>query len=240
MDTASTTAALSTALGQWTKFFTRVLVARLEPDVFESHVRLLQSKHPLTPSLIAVLLLRPTPGNHDFPDPRIFQYLQVLLNLKFVDTTTVLKALYRYSTSQARLRREGRDAGELSKAELLWGNSYSTEEVIFYRLTKVVAQSTGIRAAGDAVEVARVMAKWMALFSTVSGLFAADAMDDIYSSQIKEEMESARAAFVMLLLAVCENQTVLNALNRRVAKGTELWTLSRLSLFRLSVPLLTL
>lgn len=220
MDAPSPAAALSAAVAQWTKFLTRALVDRLETDTFEAYVPLLNSKHPLPPVLIAGLLLRPTPGNHDFLDPRVFQYLQVLLKLNLVDTTSVLKALYTYSTSQSRIRRESdAAAADSSKAKLLWGNSYSTEEVIFYRLTKAVAQGTGIRAAKDSIQVVRVMAKWMALFTTVSASFAADAMGEIYPSQLKVEMESARAAFVMLLLGVCENQTVLATLSRPAAKG---------------------
>lgn len=216
----SATAPLAAALGQWTKFLSRALVARLEPDSFESYVPLLQSKHHLPPTVVADLLLRPTPDNPDFPDPRILQYLQVLLKLKLIDTTSVLKALYSYSTSRTQTQSQGEANGDSSKQKLRWGNSYSSEEVIFYRLTKAVAQGTGIKAARDALEVAKVMAKWMALFTAVSASFAADAMGAMYPSQIKGEMESARAAFVMLLLGVCENQTLLATLSKPAAKGT--------------------
>lgn len=218
MDVPPPKAALSAAMEQWTEFVNRALVARLETDKFESYVKLLDSKHPLPPIFIADLFLRPTPGNRDFLDPRIFQYLQVLLKLNLVNTTTVLLALYVHSTSQARVNQDSNAAADSGKAKLLWGNSYSTEEVIFYRLTKAVAQGTGVRQAKDAIQVVRVMAKWMSLYTAVSASFAADAMGDLYPSQIKVEMESARAAFVMLLLGVCENPTVLNTLSRPTAK----------------------
>lgn len=211
--------ALSAALREWIKFLSCALATRLDADTFESYVALLQSQYPLPPAFVADLLLRPSPGNHDFPDPRILEYFQALLKLKLVDTTSVLDALYRYSTSRTKTQGQV-DAGDESlKDRLLWGNSYGTEEVIFYRLTKAVAQGTGIKPAREALLVAKVMAKWMALFTAVSASFAADAMGALYPSQIKEEMETARAAFVMLLLGVCENQTLLTALKGPAAKG---------------------
>jgi mediator of RNA polymerase II transcription subunit 5 len=63
------------------------------------------------------------------------------------------------------------------------------------------------------------MAKWMALFTSASAAFAQDVMGQLQSTQVRDEMEASRAAFVMLLLSVCENQTVLSALSRPYAKG---------------------
>ena len=63
------------------------------------------------------------------------------------------------------------------------------------------------------------MDRWMALFVAASAAFASeDVVDQLHDSQPRE-MESSRAVFAMLLLGVCENPTVLQALSRPSAKG---------------------
>ncbi|GJC93840.1 mediator complex subunit Med5 [Colletotrichum higginsianum] len=65
------------------------------------------------------------------------------------------------------------------------------------------------------------MAKWIALFTDAATAFTVDVMGQLHNSQVREEMESARAAFVALLLGVCENQVVLKAMSKPEAQGFE-------------------
>lgn len=217
-------ASSTAAVDEWKKFLSRSLVARLDVETFQTYVTILHSKCPLPPVPVADIFLRPQPANHDLLDPRVPRYLQVLLQLKYIDSTSILKALYRYSTSHVQsqgARQNGEVQGKGQADVLRWGSSYGAEEVIFYRLTKGVAQGTGIRTPMDAVAVAKIMARWMKLFTTASAAFAADVMGQLQNSSSRDEMESARAAFVMLLLGVCENQVVLGALSKPVAKGED-------------------
>ncbi|KAL2753906.1 hypothetical protein ACRALDRAFT_1041677 [Sodiomyces alcalophilus JCM 7366] len=211
------------ALGQWTRFISRCLARRLDPLKFESFVPHLRSEYPLPPSTIADLFLRPQRNDHNCLDPRIPRYLQVLTKLRYIDTPSILKALYRYSTShkQARSTEQLQDGnrGPVSETDLVrWESSYGAEEVMFYRLTKAVAQGSAISDTDEALEIARIMSMWMTLFTDASTAFAVDAMGQFQSHQVRDEMESARAAFVALLLGVCENQVVLRALGRPQAK----------------------
>lgn len=214
------------ALSQWTRFLSRCLARRLNPEKFASFVPYLRSKYPLPPATVADLFLRPQRNEHDYLDPRIPRYLEVLTNLRYIDTPSILKALYRYSTShkQARNTEEGKDGKRdpVSGVDAMWWeNSYGAEEVMFYRLTKAVAQGSAISDTDEALEVARIMSMWMTLFTDASTAFAVEAMGQFQSHQIRDEMESARAAFVAFLLGVCENQVVLRALGRPQAKGEQ-------------------
>ncbi|KAI0009032.1 Med5-domain-containing protein [Xylariaceae sp. FL0662B] len=206
---------------QWANFLAHCISTRLEPEAFDSYVALLYSKNPLPPAIIADVCLRPQPSNHESLDPRVPRYIQVLANHKRIDTPSILKALYRYSTSHVQSQNAGgAPLGSSSDgdAPLRWGSSYAAEEVIFYRLTKAVGLGAGIKNSGEALEVCKLMAHWMTLFTSVSAAFAQDVMGQLQSPQSRDEMEAARAAFVMLLLGICENQTVLNALSRPFAK----------------------
>ncbi|KAI1391543.1 Med5-domain-containing protein [Hypoxylon trugodes] len=211
---------------EWSKFVARCISSRLDTDTFESYVSLLYSKHPLPPAIIADVCLKPQLENHESLDPRVPRYIQVLAQRGLIDTSSLLKALYKYSTSQTQARKTGSfPHGEAEdKVPLRWGSSYASEEVIFYRITKAVALGTGIRNASDALEVCKLMAQWMTLFTSASAAFAQEAMGQLpnmhlANPQSRDEMEAARAAFIMLLLSICENQMVLNALSRPFAKS---------------------
>ncbi|KAI1444652.1 Med5-domain-containing protein [Annulohypoxylon stygium] len=213
---------------EWARFLDRCISTRLDADVFENYITLLYSKHPLPPAIIADIFLRPQPANHESLDPRIPRYIHVLASRKLIDTPSVLKGLYKYSTSHVQAQKAGHPLPEdpEDKAPMRWGSSYASEEVIFYRITKAVALGTGIENAGDALQICKLTAKWMTLFTLASEAFNHEAMDlnqlnggHMQSSQSRDEMEAARAAFVMLLLGICENQTVLNALSRPFAKN---------------------
>ncbi|KAI8174113.1 Mediator of RNA polymerase II transcription subunit 5 [Colletotrichum sp. SAR 10_65] len=211
------------ALKQWNEFIAMSLATRLDPDKFESYVPFLQAKHPLPPSVVADLFLRPQPHNHESLDPRVPRFLQVLSDLNYIDTPSILEALYKYSTSRAHSREaaQASNGGNPTSQTLRWASSYSAEEVMFYRLTKSVAQGTAIPNTETGLAIAKIMASWIALFTDAATAFTVDVMGQLQNSQAREEMESARAAFVALLLGVCENHTVMKAFGSPEAKMRE-------------------
>lgn len=248
-DSGGTDAAsqVATARREWECFLQRCLVQRLDFDKFAEYAPLLHARHPLGHGPVADLVLRPTSWNKYTLDPRVPHYMQTLLDLGLVDTPAILAALYRYSTchvllaADPRHRKQGGDgeadgggggggdkAGDKAgKNEVTrWQSSFSSEEVIFYRLTKAVAQGLAIRNSRDALDVSAIMARWMTLFTAASAAFQADDEDVIMggagskaSQQKRDDMDNSRAAFVMLLLGVCENPLLLQALGKPFAKG---------------------
>lgn len=209
------------AVDEWDRFLAQCILKRLDPEPFETYVPVLHSRHPLPPAAVADVFLKPQPMNRESLDPRVPRYVQVLSEKKFIDTQSILKALYKHSTSHTQAQAVGHADPEVAQAspETRWRNSYGQEETIFYRLTKSVALGTGIKSSGDATAVCKVVAKWMTLFTSAAAAFAQDIMGQAHSLQSKEDMEASRAAFVMLLLGVCENQTVLKALSGPLARG---------------------
>ncbi|KAK9774220.1 putative Mediator of RNA polymerase II transcription subunit 5 [Seiridium cardinale] len=208
------------AVDEWDKFLAQCILKRLDPEPFETYVSVLYSKHPLPPVAVADIFLKPQLANRESLDPRVPRYVQVLSEKKLIDTPSILKALYKHSTSHTQAQAVGHADAEVAQAspELRWKNSYGQEETIFYRLTKAVALGTGIKSFGDAIAVCKIVAKWMALFTSAAAAFTQDIMGQMHSTQSKEDMETSRAAFVMLLLGVCENPTVLQALSSASAR----------------------
>lgn len=221
----SATSALHTALLYWKQFFTQCIVKRLDTPKFEEFVTLVYSKYPLPPVVIADLFLKPQLNNHYNLDPRIPPYIQVLFRLGYIDTPSILKALYKYSSSHAQSQTqptgiEGQDGAEPAKKTLRWGNSYWVEEFMFYSLTKSVVEDNAISDSGIAFEVVKSISKWMTLFTAAATAFAADMLGQLQASQSRvNEMESARAAFVALLLRLCENEVLVKAVSKPFAKG---------------------
>ncbi|ERT02083.1 mediator of RNA polymerase II transcription subunit 5 [Sporothrix schenckii 1099-18] len=274
---------------QWANFIQRCLATRLDVDRFAQYAPLQQRKHPVSTTVLADLFLRPPApreGQNGFSmsllaaqtcsspiDPRIPAYLQVLLQLGYVDVLSILRGLYRYSTSQG-ARKEaaataaaigtvrgsngnegsilgdskgangdgaGEDTDMLNNASrrsstkkgpggsasgagpVLWANSYNNEETLFYRISRAVRQEDAIHRGRKALAIAACMAAWMDLFVTAASSYASATLGpaDIASQQAQRqaEMEASRAAFAMLLLAVCENESVVAALAQPFAKG---------------------
>ncbi|ORY71831.1 mediator complex subunit Med5 [Pseudomassariella vexata] len=209
-----------TAAKEWSSFLALCIAKRLDFDNFASYVSILSSRHPVTPAVVADVFLKPHPANHESLDPRVPRYVQILTDQKLINTPSILKALYKYSTSHSHQANAVENAQQQQTENTVpwWKSSYGAEETIFYRLTKAVAMGTGIKSASDAIEVCKVMARWMTLFTTASAAFAQDVIGQLHSMQSKEDMEASRAAFVMLLLGIFENQVVLKALSRPFAK----------------------
>ena len=103
-------------------------------------------------------------------------------------------------------------------APLRWKSSYWVEEVMFFRLCKSVHEGQAVRDTNTALEVIKIVSKWLALFAQASSAFAADLLAQMHNLQL--EMESARAAFVPLLLRLTDNPSLLKVIARPVAKGT--------------------
>ncbi|KAK3373899.1 mediator complex, subunit Med5 [Lasiosphaeria ovina] len=228
-------AGLPAAVAQWIKFLSNAHARRLDVEDFASFAPILSSKHPLPRTLVAELLLRPTKDNQDLLDPRVPQYLEALLKLKLVDAPSVLRALYKFSTAHSKAHpapAEGNGAGngnprghaseqqqqQRSQKVLRWRSSYSSEEVIFWRLAKHISVAKAIKTGRDAVELLTVLAKWMTLFADAAAAYSRDAYRTMHSLRAKDELENSRAAFNLLILGVFETETVLSVLGRQEAK----------------------
>lgn len=223
---------LPQALQQWTKFLTLAESKRLDPETFASYAPMLFAKYRLPPSIIADLLLRPTKTNRESLDPRVPQYLGSLLKLRYVNITCVLRSLLRYSTLHGEIAK-GRDtdmdatvAGTEKREFVRWRSSYASEEIIFFRVAKAIAalegnknEVVGIRNGGDAIGVVRVVAYWMVLFTEAATAFARDAFGAVHSLQAKDEMESSRMAFLLVVLGICENPVVLDVFAKNGSQG---------------------
>lgn len=228
----------------WSSFLTRALKTRLDPDKFAEFAPLLAARHHLQPFAVAALFLRPSPWNRYTLDPRLPHYLQTLLDLKLVDLQAVLAGLFRWSTAHTLVPRKEEatpvkgfktEAGGETKPDgdkddvVRWESSFTSEEVMFYRLTKAVGSGSGIRNAKDALEIGLVVAKWIMLFTAASAALPPNNEEDVImggmsgdasaSKKIRDDLENSRAAFVMLLMAVCENPIVLQTLSTPHAKS---------------------
>jgi mediator of RNA polymerase II transcription subunit 5 len=235
--------ALAQAILFWETFIDRCVRERLDTDRFQSFARQVQQKHRLPGPVIADICLRPAPNNSASLDPRIPQYLQILGALGYVDMASILKALYKYSSSHTLVESQqglgetthetnsgGDDAdnknnrsnngikgGEDDQKQVRWKNSYWAEDHIFYALTRWVVEG---RAAGDskaALELVRILSKWVALFTAASAAFATDLLGQVQTAQV--EMESSRAGLVAVLICLRDSPVLLQAISKPMAKG---------------------
>ncbi|KAI0398259.1 mediator of RNA polymerase II transcription subunit 5 [Xylariaceae sp. FL0594] len=205
------------ARGEWAEYMSKCLFSRLSAEEFNDAAPAFYRKHPLPAAALADVCLRPRPSNHDSLDPRIPRFLHVLCQHRFTNVQSVLYALYRYSTLHSLVPPPAGTEAQDSHP-VRWANSYTPEENLFYRLSKAVRLGKAIESTLDGLVICNLMAKWMTLFTTAAAAFAQDVMGQLQNSQSRDEMEATRAAFVMLLLAVCENGKVLLGLSRPAAK----------------------
>lgn len=238
----------------WASFLTHALKTRLAPDKFADYAPLLAARHHLGPFAVADLFLRPSAWNRYTLDPRMPHYLQTLLDLKLVDLQAVLAAMCRWSSAHALVapRRKEEELARGFKSEaggeedekgksgvkkdglVRWESSFTSEEVIFYRLTKLLGSGEAVKDAKDGLEVSIVIAKWMMLFAAASTALSHVHEEDVImggmngdasaSKKVREDMENSRAAFIMLLVHVIDKPIVLKALGSPYAKGA--WFLS--------------
>ena len=218
----------------WTKFLSHSLATRLDTETFESYVQLLAAKHPLSPSHIIDLFLRPTETNDASLDPRIPRYVQAMLALELVTVSSVLRALLRYSSFGIQVGSSNDDAngekvgaeGEKEKEKpngkkkwKRWGHSYATDEMLFYRMAKYITSGSAPRSIPQAVELILVCIQWMELVTT-----AANAQHEILNLAghgNAEEISATTMALGTLLAAVIDNAYIIQALSKGHAlKGT--------------------
>ncbi|KAL2676733.1 hypothetical protein Neosp_010497 [[Neocosmospora] mangrovei] len=200
--------ALRATIDFWKQFVSRCIAKRVDTDRFEVLVQQVYAEHPLPPAVIADFFLRPQPSNDNSLDPRIPPYLQALTRLGYIDTPSVLQALYKYSSSHAQAQQQPNDGDDKNEAAQPpktphikhWKSSYWAEEAIFYSLTKAVVEGRAIPDSTIALDVVKIISKYMTLFTAASTAFAADMLGQLHSPQIRDEMESARAGLVALLL----------------------------------------
>uniref|UniRef100_A0A0D2XC79 Mediator of RNA polymerase II transcription subunit 5 n=1 Tax=Fusarium oxysporum (strain Fo5176) TaxID=660025 RepID=A0A0D2XC79_FUSOF len=231
---AAAAEAMRSAIEYWSQFVARCISQRLDTEKFENYVRLVHDQHPLPPALVADFFLRPQPSNDNSLDPRIPPYLQVLTRLGYVDAPSILKALYKYSSLHAYAQQPNANDGKETEKETeqsddkekdeqkqqvtRWKSSYWAEEVLFYGITKSVVEGKAIRDSKTALDMTRIISKLMVLFTTA---FAADMLEQLHTAQVRDEMESSRAALVALLLRMCENDILVGALVPQITDKLE-------------------
>ena len=226
--------ALQEAAKAWSDFAARCIAKRLDKDRFHDFVQLVHAKHPLPPVLVADFFLRPQPSNHGSLDPRIPPYIQILSQLGYIDAPSILRVLYKYSAlhvhDKAELQplgagAEGGDEADKKPDEeskdktVKWKDSSWAEEVMFYHVIRTVVEGSAFADDKAAMELVSIICKWLRLFVAVNGMFAADLINNKLDRQGREEMETARAAFVPLLLRLVDNIPLVNIINKPFAKG---------------------
>ncbi|KAK4223951.1 putative mediator of RNA polymerase II transcription subunit 5 [Podospora fimiseda] len=228
-------AGIAAAVAQWIKFFSRAEYRRLDPEKFATFARIIFTKHPLPPQIIADLLMRPTASNREALDPRLPHYLEGLLKQKIVNTAAVLGALYQYSTTHTQIQSDpssqnatagaikeepGVDSLPKEKRKVTrWRCSYSSEAVVLWQLARYVNQGTGIRTGRDVIEIVKVLIRWISLFIDVAAAFSRDAFNAMHTQQQRNEVMAARDAFVLFFMAFSENKTVVATLDRPITKS---------------------
>jgi mediator of RNA polymerase II transcription subunit 5 len=143
-----------------------------------------------------------------------------IANVKDTDTAS-LNANHTHNGEETKSSVEKKGSEDKKSNEsvpLRWKSSYWVEEVMFFRLCKSVHEGQAVRDTNTALEVIKIVSKWLALFTQASSAFAADLLAQVHNLQL--EMESARAAFVPLLLRLTDNPSLLKVIARPVAKGT--------------------
>jgi mediator of RNA polymerase II transcription subunit 5 len=219
--------ALRDSLQYWSSFVDKCIAKRLSTEAFDEYVPLIQAEHPLPPFFIAYLFLRPMAYNGYTLDPRIPPYIQILSRLGHVDAPSILKVLFKFSSLHAQLKPlPETEITELdtvmdgiSHGPRRWRSSSWAEEVMFYHVIKLIVEGTAFRDSRTVLELLTVITKWMELFTAVSNVFARDVMGELQSSQAREDMDVAKAAFVPLLLRLVELPALARAISGPNAKG---------------------
>ncbi|KND93570.1 Mediator of RNA polymerase II transcription subunit 5 [Tolypocladium ophioglossoides CBS 100239] len=211
--------ALRESTAYWSNFIARCISKRLDTDRFEEFVPLVYSQHPLAPIFIADLFLKPQPTNDVSLDPRMPPYIKVLSRLGYIDAPSILWTMYKYSSLHAQLRlSQNGDNKEENQTRCRRISSWA-EEVMFYHVIKTVVEGSSFRDSRAALVLVKSICKWMDLFTSASTAFAADVLGQIQSSQVRDEMDVARAAFIPLLLRLVETPSLIKVISKPVAKA---------------------
>lgn len=218
-------------MDQWHHFLSRALATRLGPAEFKTFIQILNTKHPLTSRQIANVFLQPRSDNDITPDTRVPQYLLVLIDLGLVEFADILRSLGQYSSFNApepravenSIHEEAKNKSNLPRR---WKDSYGVEEVIVYRLAKMVTHGASPKTGHEAMDEVVVLTAWMSLMNT------AGATNDIMQSlgtvadDAEGQANGVRQAFGTLLMALTQNLVVLKALGTGCPKGREILSLN--------------
>jgi mediator of RNA polymerase II transcription subunit 5 len=216
----------------WSKFLSHSLATRLDPEGFESYVQLLSAKYSLSPTHISDLFLRPSATNDGSLDLRIPRYVQIMLELELVNIPAILRALRKYSTFGTVLEvqdAEGQskgvstdgEKGRRQKAEerrKRWTNSYAAEETLFYQAAKYITSGSAPKDIQETIDLILVSTKWIDLVSSAGN--KANEMLNLGHAQA-QEMSATTTALGTLMVAVVDNERVVQALSKKSCpKGT--------------------
>lgn len=218
------------SIAYWAGFLDKCLHERIDIDRFQRFVSLIQKEHRLPSRALADLLLRPSAHNNASLDMRIPLYLHALRDMGYIDIPSILEAMYKYSSNhtlvesqQAPPDKNGdQDSKTSAEAQskpqklIRWKNSSWQEDWLFYTLMKWVVEGHAIKDHRTALDLIKILSKWIALFTAASGAFAADFLGGVQNAQV--EMESSRAGLVAVLLCIREHQVLLEAISKPAAK----------------------
>lgn len=235
-------------LAFWADFTKRCIIHRLDVQTFESYVRIVHDEHPLPPAAVADLFLRPAEDNDYSLDPRVPPYVQVLSDLGLIDAPALLNALYRYSSLHNLLDGQNGDDGIANsdsngnadskpngkKSPLRWKSSYWVEEVMFYRVCRSVHEGRAVRDPGTALEVIKIVSKWLSLFTQAAAVSTKDSM--VQSHNLWMEIESSKGGFVPMLLNLTNNPALLNVIAKPIARNARKELSQSLEAFVATLP----
>ncbi|KAL2068449.1 hypothetical protein VTL71DRAFT_16547 [Oculimacula yallundae] len=210
---------MSASLVAWQTFLTRCIESRLDPDTFTTYIEVLETQAPLPAPRIADLFLAPREGGDFAPDPLVVQYIQILLSSGKVNVSSLLRGLWKVSSFKDKVnggtegqKDGGSDAGGKVKASKTWKSSYTTEETLFYRISKYISSGTAPRDLQETVELITACIQWMD--TVISASQIAHSMLGLTQAHAAE-MTSQHMALGTMVIAVVENARVVHALGRR-------------------------
>lgn len=90
---------------------------------------------------------------------------------------------------------------------------------MFYHVIKTVVEGSPFKDAKSGLELVAVICKWMDLFAAASAAFNSEMLAEKQDFRGRDDMETARAAFVPLLLRLIDNMALLRVLGKQFAKG---------------------
>ncbi|PBP24885.1 mediator complex subunit Med5 [Diplocarpon rosae] len=206
----------------WQQFLDRCIETRLDVELFTTYVELLKTQEPLPASQVAQIFLAPREHNDYALDPRVTRYVQTLLSLELFNVPTLLRGLWKVSSfrlqeEEGRVedketknkKAEGRVDGKAGK---VWLNSYTTEETMFYRITKCISSGAAPRDLQETVELINACIQWME--TVISAPQGAHQMLNLAPTRAAE-MAAQHMALGTLVVSVVENNQVQHALGKR-------------------------
>ncbi|CZT52893.1 related to Mediator of RNA polymerase II transcription subunit 5 [Rhynchosporium secalis] len=209
---------MSASLVAWQTFLARCIKSRLDPETFTTYLEVLENQAPLPAPRIVNLFLAPRDGSDFAPDPLVLQYVQILLSSGKVNVPTLLRGLWKVSSFRDLVdggdeaQKEGAEEAVEKKATGRWKSSYTTEETLFYRITKNISTGTAPRDLQETVELISICIQWMDTVLAASQ--TAHTMLNL-SQAHAAEMNAQHMALGTLVIAVVENARVVHALGRR-------------------------